>query len=204
MTTARGCVEVFYQSFEKTDSGCWLWSGPKDHCGYGIINYHPGIGRPARYRAHRLSLQLASGEMGDGLYACHHCDTPACVRPSHLFWGTQADNMRDASLKGRPLGTFNAAKTHCPYGHPLSIKRKSDGSRYCPICYRARHRRWRALQPKAPKPIGANHGMAKLTDAAVIEIRRSSAPSRVLAAQYDVSLATIKQVRSRRIWRHLP
>jgi hypothetical protein len=142
-SSPRGCVAVFYRSFEKTDD-CWLWTGPKTDLGYGKIN----TGR-LRYLAHRLSLQLASGEMGDGLYACHHCDTPACVRPSHLFWGTQTDNMRDALLKGRHLGgAFNAAKTHCPKGHPLSVKRKSDGSRYCPTCCNARRRRWGELNPE--------------------------------------------------------
>lgn len=134
----RGCVAVFYQSFEKTRDGCWLWAGPRNSDGYGRINH-----RSRKYSAHRLSLQLASGEMGEGLYACHRCDTPACVRPSHLFWGTQADNMRDASRKGRVPG--RAARTHCPKGHPLSVKRKSDGSRYCPTCYGTRHQQWREL-----------------------------------------------------------
>lgn len=139
----RGCVAVFYQSFEKNDGGCWLWTGPKDYLGYGVIRLPRRTGRPTQYRAHRLSLQLASCEMGDELYACHHCDVPACVRPGHLFWGTQADNMRDASRKGRVPG--RAARTHCPKGHPLSVERKSDGSRYCPTCYQERRRRWGKL-----------------------------------------------------------
>jgi len=33
--------------------------------------------------------------------ALHRCDTPACVNPDHLFWGTQKDNMQDAKAKGR-------------------------------------------------------------------------------------------------------
>lgn len=31
----------------------------------------------------------------------HRCDRPKCIEPSHLFYGSQRDNMRDCVLKGR-------------------------------------------------------------------------------------------------------
>jgi hypothetical protein len=39
------------------------------------------------------------------MLVCHHCDVPFCVRPDHLFLGTNTDNLRDMWAKGRHPGT---------------------------------------------------------------------------------------------------
>jgi hypothetical protein len=52
-------------------------------------------------QAHRFAYELAYGAIPPGLWALHHCDNPPCVRPDHLFLGTQSDNMLDAIHKGR-------------------------------------------------------------------------------------------------------
>ena len=76
---------------------CWLWQGPcfKDN-GYGRA-FHDGHRQPA----HRVAWELTNGPIPDGLFACHHCDVKPCVRPSHLFLGTQKDNMQDWTKKGK-------------------------------------------------------------------------------------------------------
>ena len=50
---------------------------------------------------------------------------------------------------------------------------------------------------------GENHGMAKLTEIQVLEIRQSKEIGQILAEQYNVSNTTISDIRTRRIWKHL-
>lgn len=80
---------------------CWLWQGAATPHGYGYFSLE---GR--RDYAHRVSYRWAYGEIPEGAYVCHHCDTPACVRPEHLFLGSQQDNLTDAARKGRMHGAY--------------------------------------------------------------------------------------------------
>jgi DNA invertase Pin-like site-specific DNA recombinase len=38
---------------------------------------------------------------------CHRCDNPPCVRPDHLFLGTQRANIEDMRAKGRAARGVN-------------------------------------------------------------------------------------------------
>ena len=77
--------------------GCWEWQAGVSTKGYGKFSVSPGhdIG------AHRFMYQLLYGPIPNGLYVCHHCDNPRCVRPDHLFLGTNSDNILDGVRKGR-------------------------------------------------------------------------------------------------------
>jgi hypothetical protein len=137
----RGTPEArFWAKVEKTDS-CWLWQGAKDRSGYGNFCL-PG---PRYTKAHRVAWLLETGVFPTGLLVCHHCDTPGCVRPDHLFLGTPLDNNRDCQAKGRRNNTGawrRRAAKHCLRGHEYTPENTCwrDGRRSCRECRRQRQR----------------------------------------------------------------
>ena len=86
----------FWMGVRSSKAGCWEWCKARDERGYGFI-YVNGC----NVRTHRYSWEIHHGEIPVGLFVCHHCDNPRCVRPDHLFVGTHKDNMQDAKKKGR-------------------------------------------------------------------------------------------------------
>lgn len=112
--TAAGHEAAFWAKVQKTD-GCWLWIGARANAfGHGYFSFRGGGAL-----AHRHSYEIAHGRIPRGLFICHRCDVPACVRPDHLFAGTQGDNIRDAVAKGRLAPQiYRMAKTgRCKRGH---------------------------------------------------------------------------------------
>jgi hypothetical protein len=88
-------VARFFSKITVTD-GCWLWAAGTNGHGYGTFSFgHHNIG------SHRVAWAMFYGDLDIETRILHRCDNPACVRPSHLFAGTQLDNMRDMSAKGR-------------------------------------------------------------------------------------------------------
>lgn len=88
-------LERFWGYVDKSDSGCWLWTGGKSH-GYGAFQLRGRV-----TSAHRLSYSLHNSPPTSSQVIRHKCDTPACVNPDHLETGTYADNSRDMVTRSR-------------------------------------------------------------------------------------------------------
>lgn len=141
MSTFKTIAERFWSKVNRRDShGCWYWTASRNAKGYGQLMYRDGIPR----HAHRISWELHNGYIPEGIWVLHRCDVPHCVNPSHLFLGTQTDNMRDMVAKKRHWCPAKE-KTHCPHGHPYSghnLILNKRGWRECRTCNNDKARRY--------------------------------------------------------------
>jgi len=90
----------FWPKVQVVSSGCWEWSGGTS-CGYGMFALISSGPRHLSRRAHKVLYEHIHGVIPVGLVVCHTCDNRLCVRIDHLWVGTQADNLKDMTDKGR-------------------------------------------------------------------------------------------------------
>lgn len=143
----REYASLFWKHVVKQPTGCWEWGG-MSYDGYGFY----AIWGKGQWRAHRVAYELTHGNVPRNLMVCHRCDNGLCVRPTHLFLGTNYDNMRDAKLKQRPLGRYaNGLPSTCSHGHLLTqenvyLYRRKDGRiprrncRKCSVMFQRKYR----------------------------------------------------------------
>lgn len=143
------------------DTGCHNWTGSTVG-GYGRIRTGDSSGRTVA--THRVAYEHARGKIPAGLVLDHLCRNTRCCNPDHL----EAVTIRENGLRGVGIQARNAAKTHCPQGHPYDAENTRitvSGFRRCRICDRAEaSRRYRAKrhtaegnatpdEPNPPSPV---------------------------------------------------
>lgn len=130
----------------KTGPGCWVWTGHRNDRGYGVA-----LRKGVRLRAHRLAWTFTRGPVPRGKMVLHTCDNPPCVRPSHLFIGTNQDNIDDMVAKGRSYRNrasklteekVKAIKVQLAYGAGNKVLADLYGVSPSTICDIKRNRRW--------------------------------------------------------------
>ena len=99
--TREAALARFWSFVEKCEGdGCWPWRGRVGSNGYGRFG-SVALGGKHDEPAHRVMMRASGLEIPPRWHVCHRCDNPLCVRPDHLFLGTNLDNIADRDAKGR-------------------------------------------------------------------------------------------------------
>lgn len=124
MTSIAERLEL--NSIPVPECGCLIWLGAVT-CGYGALR----VDGKFEY-AHRLAWKEKHGNIPEGLFVCHRCDTRPCINTDHLFLGTDLENIADMVAKGRnrlppprfALGVADTAAAKSMEGSLNSIAKK--------------------------------------------------------------------------------
>ena len=108
----------FWRKVDKSGGAeaCWPWTAGRDAGGYGQFRLTDKL-----QRASRVAVILSGRAIPAGSCVCHACDNPRCCNPSHLWVGTQAENLRDRDAKGRAVigkALMARRRSYAGEGHP--------------------------------------------------------------------------------------
>lgn len=124
-------LELFWRMQQAMPNGCIEWTGVKNNIGYGFIGFRqldPATNRPlvnhqGMMTAHRLAYMIEHGRLPVKRNVNHTCNNKLCVRPDHLYEGSQRDKLdqmkrdgiRGGRAKGVEVGSYNHKQTNRTY-----------------------------------------------------------------------------------------
>lgn len=112
------------------ENGCAIWPGCKQKYGYGVVHY-----QGKTQRVHKILYEHFVGPVPPGYDLHHfHCEQPSCGNYLHVKPLTRSEHARLSKI-----ARANAAKTHCPPGHPYTsnnLLASEKGGRRCRECHR--------------------------------------------------------------------
>jgi hypothetical protein len=103
MAAHRKSLKELLVNTKRAESGCLVWTAGFYKSGYPKCKikspFSPNI-IYSRVNRFLLAIKLERDLLPEEK-ALHTCDNVACLEDSHIWLGTQGDNMRDAVKKGR-------------------------------------------------------------------------------------------------------
>jgi hypothetical protein len=210
----RDAIDKFWERTLPVDgplpTPCLIWQGGLWPNGYAktSISGRTRLG-------HRLAYELAiDTRLTSKQVVAHHCDTPACLSPRHLFLTDAKGNAMDSASKGRArkvLVAGQAMEMRCLHATGWSTAALAEkflvgrSTVYRVISGRG----WQHLLGDwVPAPrhatSGERHPNAKLNPLKAKEIRhlrQSGEKLEILARQFGVTPQTISSIAKDKTWR---
>lgn len=191
----------FFGSAKKTPSGCWLWTKGTGQMGYGKVSF---LGE-TEY-THRVAWILTHEDIPDSQQVNHHCDTPRCINPEHLYLGTQAENSADMVRRHRNAGKGKGVRK-LSNEDVLDIKNRLSAGEHpksiaedYPVHVASIH------NIKKRKTWANKIGRTYLNKSDAVKIKRMLAQrikQQDIADSFGVSVPTISAINTGKIWRHV-
>jgi len=118
-------IKRFWSKVKKgeNENDCWEWQAHLSKKGYGRFRY-----KGKYIGSHRVAWMIEYGDIPEGMCCCHKCDNTRCVRSSHIFLGSNADNNQDMMKKGRYVSGMKG-KHHTDYQKQM-IGLRNRGNKY--------------------------------------------------------------------------
>lgn len=176
--------------------GCWNVISHKNGKPYPIYR---GI------RCHKLMYEKHNGEVPKGKVIRHTCDNYRCCNPEHLILGSQRDNVIDMVKRERNT------QISLTNEQILSIIDQNEKT-VAELCreYKVGTEVIRKIRNGtirggifSEKIKGKSFKKVKLSEKEVIEIFESDLPYSMLTERYEISYATIYDIKNFRTWKRI-